>query len=281
MILFKDKEFQRLFERDGFVVTDLLSENEVADLRQLYFDTKADHLSVTDKMHSTCDTGNIELVLMVDERLKAVILPKIGEVLESYEALLASFLVKEIGVGSETEFHQDPTFIDSFSYASANVWVPMQDTDHRNGNLRVIKGSHRMVETMVVTPGCPTPYSSFRHLLDEFAIDIPLRAGQAVIVNHRTIHGATANMSDTERIAAVTAIKSIDAKWRLYFLEPGKAFDYIESYEINTEVFAKLVKNQRPKDAEFLGHISFDFPSMTEREFVTFMYHNGWDKGLS
>jgi hypothetical protein len=271
MPLFKDKNLQHQFERDGFVVTDLLNAKEVEELRAFYLERQAAHLSVEDKMHSTCDTGKLELILEVDQKLKAVILPKVDLLLESYDVLLGSYLVKEIGDGSETGFHQDPTLVDEQQYTSGNVWVALQDTDSQNGNLRVVKGSHRMIDTLIATPNCPVSYGSFRHRLLEFSTEVPVKAGQAIVLNHKMIHGATANHSNQERIAALIAIKSKAAKWRFLYLEPGNSNDQIEDYRLDAHSFATLIKNQRPTDAEFLGYISHDFPQLTEKEFVRFM----------
>lgn len=277
MIVFKNKELQRQFERDGFAVADLLSVQEVADLRHLYYDTKSSHLSVTEKMHSTCDTGNLKLVLQVDDKLKSVILPKLDTILESYEPLLGSFLVKETGDGSETGFHQDPTLVEDRQFTSGNVWVALQDTNSHNGNLRVIKGSHRMVDTLIATPNCPVSYGSFRHRLLEFATEIPVKAGQAIFLNHKLIHGATPNHSQEERIAAIIAIKSAAAQWRFLYMDSN---DRVEAYRIDTRSFASLIKNQRPTEAEFLGHIAFDFPQISEEAFIAFMNNGGHNHGI-
>ncbi len=280
MISFKDTVLQKRFELDGYVVTDLLEDGQVADLRQLYLQNIAAHRQVNDKMRSTCDTGDLELILEVDKKLREIILPSVDKVLNSYDHLLGSFLVKEPGEGSETGFHQDPTLVDDQRYVSGNVWVALQDTDSRNGNLRVIKGSHRMIDTLIVTPDCPVSYSSFRERLLEFSTEVPVKAGQAVFLNHKLIHGASANHSREERIAAIIAIKSKAAEWRFLYLEPGEPHHRIEAYRLDSGSFARLIKNQRPTEAEFLGHVSFEFPTMTEKEFVAFMRTNGHVTGL-
>ncbi len=280
MPIFRDKNLQYLFERDGFVVTDLLNTAEVADLKAFYMERQAAHMSIADKMHSTNDTEKLDLILEVDYKLKEVILPKVDLLLESYDVLLGSYLVKEIGDGSETGFHQDPTMVDQQHYTSGNVWVALQDTDSHNGNLRVVKGSHRMIDTLIATPNCPVSYGSFRHRLLEFSTEIPVKAGQAIVLNHKMIHGATANHSNNERIAAIIAIKSKAAKWRFLYLEPGNSNNQIEDYRIDTQSFASLLKNQRPTHAEFVGYISHDFPQLTEKEFVRFMQTGKRSVGL-
>jgi hypothetical protein len=137
-----------------------------------------------------------------------------------------------------------------------------------------------MVDMLIATPDCPVSYGTFRHRLLEFSTEIPVKAGQAIFLNHKLIHGATANHSQEERIAAIVALKSKAAKWRFLYLEPGDPHDRIEAYRLDSRSFASLIKNQRPTEAEFLGHVSFDFPAMTEKEFVAFMRNNGHVTGL-
>jgi hypothetical protein len=274
VIYFHDISHQQAFEKDGYTLVNLLSEEEVQALRALYFSNKEAHLLVKDKMHSTSDTHNTDLILAVDAAIKDIVLPKAAKVLKEFDVLLGGFLVKEAGMGSETGFHQDPTLVDDPKYVSANIWISLQDTNFQNGNLQLVKGSHRMVDCLVVTPQFPVFYDSFRSILPQYATNVPVKAGQAIVLNNKLIHGASANQTDVERLAVVMAIKSKAAAWTFHYLEPGKDFTEIEKYAIDLQAFASLEKNQRPKNGTFLGKMHFSFPQISETAFLKFMHAN-------
>ncbi len=274
MIYFNDEKHQRAFVKDGFIAIDLLDKDDVDKLRDFYFENKNEHLAVKTKMHSTCDTNHHPLIERVDIKIKEVVLPVLNKILKSYESLLGVYLVKEPGDDSETGFHQDPTLVDGSNFVSANVWIPLQDTNSHNGNLRVIKGSHRLGEILVVTPAFPTIFESFKDDLLDYATEIPVKTGQAIILDNKLIHGATANHSRHERLAVVIAIKSVPAKWSFYFLEPGNEHDKIEQYSIDTFAFSKLEKDHRPSEGKFIGYRKHHFVQLNKKEFEKFMYKN-------
>lgn len=274
MINFSNIENQHQFERDGYTIIDLLEAEEVDALRAFYFENKANHLVVNDKMHSTSDTQNTSLILSVDKKIKKIIVPKLERALTEFDLLIGGFLVKEPGQGSATGFHQDPTLVDSLEHVSANVWIALQDTNHANGNLSVVKGSHRLGDMMVVTPIFPTIFRDFEKELKYFTTELPIKAGQAIILNNKLIHGASVNQTKEERLAIVLAIKSKSANWSFHYLDPEHKNSKIERFRIDLESFASLKKNNRPENGAFIEYIDFDFPRISFEEFKYFMHDN-------
>lgn len=274
MIGFQDIKDQEIFRRDGYVVIDLLNAKEVEKLRELYFTNKEAHLGVDSRVRSTNDTENLELILMINEEISKIVNPCLGQVFNSFDQLIAGFLVKENKENSETGFHQDPTLVDRENTESANVWIALQDTNKHNGNLLLVKGSHRIVDSLVVVPDYPCYYQSFRSKIISYASSVPVRAGQAIILNNKLIHGAHINRSNEERIAVVMAIKSKEAKWVNHYLENGDISNAIEQYDIDTYSFANTIKNQRPFPKEHAREIHFDFPQVDFTEFKAFMQAN-------
>ena len=103
---------------------------------------------------------------------------------------------------------------------------------------------------------------------------MPVKAGQAIILNNKLIHGASVNQSKEERLAVVMAIKSKAANWTFHYLDPEKDNGNIERYRIDLHSFASLQKNNRPHRAEFIEYVDFDFPKISYQEFKAFMHKN-------
>lgn len=274
MIYFQNIAKQNQFEKDGYTIIDLLSIEKVNELKDFYFQNKAAHLAVKDKMHSTCDTNNLDLILKTDEQIQSLVVPEVEKHLSSFTPLFGSFLVKEAGKGSETGLHQDPTLVDKREYVSANIWIALQDTFTKNGNLSVVKGSHRLGDILVVTPKFPTVFENFQDKISAYVTEIPVKKGQAIILNNKLIHGATPNLTKEERIATILAVKSEKAVWSFYFMEKENNHQNIEKFTLNSAAFAHLVKNERPALGKLEGTITHDFPQISFEEFKAFMHEN-------
>jgi ectoine hydroxylase-related dioxygenase (phytanoyl-CoA dioxygenase family) len=271
MIRFKDDRLNDAYMKDGFVTFPLLNEVQVQVLRDTYYKLKGKHLVHQPILHSTSDTADYELVKEVDSVIQNTILREVDKIIDNYETLIGNFLTKEPGLNSETEYHQDPTLVDETKYISGNIWVALQDTSTINGNLKIVKGSHLVCPNVRATPNCPLFFERFKDELDNYSVEVPLKAGEAVFLNHNTVHGATSNLSNNERIAAVLAIKSKEAPWIFYYWEPGTPVDSVELYSISPESFSRLVKNQRPAHGKLLGRLNPQFRVIDKKEFDVFM----------
>lgn len=270
MIRFKDKEKEKQFYNNGYVVIDILSDDEIAQLKKLYFNHKEKHLSNKETTHSTCDTNNPDLIKYIDKEVAKILLPKAKKVLYDFDYMLSVFLTKEPGSKNTTGFHQDPTLIDKENAVSANIWIPLQDVNADNGCLRFIKGSHKFGNLLVVTPDFPTFYEKFENNLSHFETQVFMKAGQGIVFDNKIIHGATANHLKTERLAIVSVIKSAGCDWVYYYMDKEKGATKIEKYVMDYENYVRYPKGRRPQ-TKLIGEISHKFEQASFVQFLRFM----------
>lgn len=115
-------------------------------------------------------------------------------------------IAKPSSPASEVPLHQDEAFWgEATEYHSITVWFPLQDTDARNGCLRVVPRSHRLdVIAHRSIGGDPTNNGLEIVAPERFAaVCVPLRCGDASVHHCRTIHGSGANRSGGDRYAYV------------------------------------------------------------------------------
>lgn len=265
--IFKDAALQEQFERDGFVKMKLLDAAKADELYQYFISQQAEHDVVQGRYLSTTHTNNPDLIRKVDEHLKAAVLPELGRIFQNYEPMMCTYITKQPGPGSETILHQDPTFVDEQQYVSANIWIALHDINHENGNLFFVPGTHRLSSSLRVTPDCPTAYDGVKDLMMENIREIPVKKGEAILINHAVVHGATPNLSNGPRIAAVMAIRTAGSDWIYHFLEKGAGYDKIEKYEVNLETFVTLQRDGRPTSGRLIGNIKWDFPQISREDF--------------
>jgi hypothetical protein len=264
--IFRDKKVQADFEREGFVKIPLLNRAQVDRLLNGYEKNRPEHDKIKAFHHTSTDTADMALIKEEDSLIKETLVTELNKMMESYKPLVGCFHIKEVGTGSATGMHQDPTFVDDNKYMSANVWVALQDINAPNGNLFFIPGSHRVSQSLRVTPGYAPYYASYADKLRNNATEVPLKAGEAVVFYNATIHGATDNRSDRQRLAATLLLCSEEAQWQIYFSDSSQDKP-IEKYNLDFEAFIEMPKNGKPSASLLTERLTYEFPIIPEEEF--------------
>jgi len=274
MIEFKNKSLQASFEKNGFAVLNLLDNQAIELLIERYKDLETLHNNKDPYLFSTLDNENLNLSKNVETIIQDVCLPKINQELRHFDYLFSTYLIKKTSQNNPTPFHQDPTLVDNKESISANIWIALEDTAINKGSLRFIPGSHRIIDSLVVTPDFYTYYHTFQHKLKHYCVDIQLKKGQAVIFNNKLVHGAYANNSGKDRIAAVVAVKSTSSPWCYHYLANKEKEGLVEKYYLNKDFYSTIKKNERPQSFLKKESFNFQFPSISYREFQLFMIKN-------
>ncbi len=125
-----------------------------------------------------------------------------------------SVLVKEPGAHEKTAFHQDMAYFHLEGDLVCTTWVPLDPVSAATGAVRFVAGSHRdrtkyrpnmFVTTMALpdTEGADVPdYDERRG--EARIISYDTEPGDITVHHARTIHGAYANASPTQRRRAIS-----------------------------------------------------------------------------
>lgn len=237
----KDENIKRQLESRGYAVVDLIPEQKVDALLENY---RQDRPSVQSSgFHSTMFVNNADYRKRTDAFLKTNLQSALGKWFSEFEILFANYIVKEPRSESAVGIHQDWAFVDEDKYTSYNVWFPLVDTDTNNGCLWVLPGSH--------TLGCqprysPSDFSVDSSVIEEYAIPVHLKAGQAVIYHSGLIHYSTDNRS--ENIRPAVGLVCIPAGVQpLHFFREG---NIIEKFHVDSEFYTKHTVDGRPNGYE-------------------------------
>lgn len=264
--LFQSEDFQQQFEQDGFVKVSLLSPTQAKELMEAYKTVASAHEQINIPYITTSHSNNAALIMLVDDMLQKVIAPELDKVLVNYKLLFGNFLVKMPVVDSQTDPHQDITFVDESKYASVNVWVALQDTTPENGCMYFMRGSHNLMPTIRPTHDYKWAYENVKEEIKKHAEIFPAKAGDAFIFNHAVLHGSFANTSTEPRIAAVVAAYHAEAPLIHYYL-PSSNSNRLQKYSMNKEAYLHFVKQQPPAKGVYIADEEFDFKQLTPNEF--------------
>ena len=264
--VFKSAELQDKLEKDGYVIVDFYSEEEVKAATDLYY-----------KIHPADEKGFYPATYSFDKKfrdemdkgLKEIDSRSIENYLTDVKVVCASYIVKTPGPESGMSIHQDMSLIDESRFTGINIWIPLVDLTVENGTLFLLPGSHRIFPTY--------RGSSIREFFSDVMDDmldylhpVFIKAGQAVIFDQSIIHYSDANLSDSVRIVTNTYFTHQDAAfrtayWNKDFGNKVELFDQEDSFMTDFEQFGHNI-HDRPKIGKSLGLVEYNFPKISEAD---------------
>ena len=206
---FLDARLEAAYRRDGYVTVPLLDPDEVATLRALYEDlgTPAGDPE-REGTFNTWNTFDAAYKSAVDAGVIAVLGPHLAALFDRQRILLSNFLVKYPGDRGEMPIHQDTSMVLEPEHSSAEVWVALEDTGADNGELWMVPGSQDWVPTIRgINAWFHSPFTAVEERIRaRHAIGVPMKAGEATVFNHATLHFSRPNRTDRPRLAAITDV---------------------------------------------------------------------------
>ena len=218
------------FREDGFLaIHGLTTEDEIARLRGIYdrlFDSKVgyergrqlDMVSPDDSAAAPAQLTQILNPVEFAPELRETLFRKnalaVAQQLLGADATLwfEHAISKPAVHGAATPWHQDEAHRNDLgiAYQQVSFWLPLQEATVGNGCLRYIPGSNR---GPVLTHRSPNNDPRIMALECAGGFDpsretfVPLTAGDAVVHDSLTLHGAGPNRTDTPRRAYIMAFR--------------------------------------------------------------------------
>ena len=252
----RDAAQQQQLEELGYVVVDLMSEDQVATMA-----TAVDAIFVEQRsgFYASNMSNDHDARRAADALVRPFLVEVVGDDLfVDHEAFTASLLVKWPDANSSFHTHQDWTMVDERRYRTVNVWCPLVDTDEHNGALAVLPGSHRHLREIRCSPMPPSFHRSAGWEVGHAAmVKVPVRAGQAIVFDHALLHASPPNCSERWRPAVAAAFKPRSARLLHWYL-PDPDGSELEVFEVGSSFFTDFDIGDRP-----------DWPQVAVDEFTS------------
>jgi len=245
---FRDRSLNSQYHRDGYLTMPLAGRQEIDLLRALY--ERISQREATG-FHTTHFSTDRELKRTVHEGVCAILLPLLAPVLNEYTPVFGNFMVKEAVGDSPVPMHADWAYVDEHEHISVSVWIPLIDTDERNGCLAVIPGSHRLSHHIrgPRIPQWDVPCNF--ELIDALGRPLPMRAGEAVIYDHRLLHYSDPNASGEVRPAVNLSLVPKGVPMFHYAIPEGET--EVHAFAVgHPEFFVEYDNFQMPDSGELL-----------------------------
>ncbi|MCB9234550.1 MAG: phytanoyl-CoA dioxygenase family protein [Bacteroidia bacterium] len=256
--VFKNPIHQHQFELDGYIVVpDFLLPQDIEHLTRNYYELK-DISDVGVGFHSTSHSKNLAYKRAVNQSIQEIFMPKAHLLIHDYQPLVANYTVKEPGQASFFDFHLDWSMVNEREHTSLTIWTPLVDVNATNGNLWVLRGSHKLGYTLRGGPGLFLFASDEvnQPLAPKFEkVVMALRAGTAVIYDHRLFHGSPPNLSGERRLAInQTLCPAATQSWHYHQLSDS----LLEVFEVDPDFYCRYDMGTRPSDVKSLGTLRIE-----------------------
>jgi len=275
--MFYDPKLQEQFDKEGYVIIDLLSGQQVEELKQQYFDLEAirggmrkeydvqfeDQKEITYEF--TFIDSNINYKQLVYDKVTEVFVPLINKFLVNYQPIIANYIHKSSHKG-EVPMHQNWAFVDEWKYTSISVWCPLVDSNEKNGTLQVVPGSHKRFAPV---RGPLIPWE-LEHLKEEIIshdmLPFRIKAGQAAIIDDSIIHYSAPNQTEGLRLAIQLIMIPPGTPSIHYHMTQENDKQVIKVYEVDREFYMAFHPWLKPKEQKLIKtlpykKINIDYPT--------------------
>ncbi|MBS1618319.1 MAG: phytanoyl-CoA dioxygenase family protein [Bacteroidetes bacterium] len=262
--ILRDPILDRRLLDEGYVVVPFLYGAEVAELVETYYKT---HPRDLQGMAATAHLPDLDMRLQMNEAVKRVFDRAIQEHFIHANPLGGSFIAKGKGQQGTLSPHQDWNIVDEREYRSFNIWVPLVDLHADNGPICIQPYSHQWLSTYR-SANIGSAYQQVDVPLWETMQRLYMKAGEALIYDHRLIHASGENKTDEIRLAAVYGVIPEEADMYYYH---GKDDHTVEIYSSNKEFFLYENIFEGPRKLQKVGEVAYNYPRVDMAGFLKYL----------
>lgn len=240
---FINPDLQKTFDNKGFVVIDLLDSSEIKALQMIYNQYPAQKVADFQVSNYEKDPQKNKAI---DFAIKRIISKKISTHINGYRMLSAYFYIKFPGQKSSFYIHKDWNIVDESKNSSMHIWIPLADTNIKNGNLFFCPFEYKLNRpSFRGSPGFEYPKTGFisRFVNNRFQKDVFTKEGQAICFKHKMTHGSRANNTETQRVAAGVSILPVNAQMIHYHMDKN---DNIQKFNVSDDFYLDFDLNSYP-----------------------------------
>jgi hypothetical protein len=255
------------FLRAGYVVLDLLSEEDIHNLQRAFAEVEQWHQF--DFVASVL-IPNVELRRSIHQSVAPVFERSLLPVLDQYKIVLGNFAAKRASSAlGKMPLHQDNTFVEEGERTGITLWCPLVDVAEHNGWLGVVPGSHRL-DNPYREPS-PLPYPQYEGVIEATYLRyLPMRAGQALLMDNRLIHGSMPNLSEAMR--PVAAGVAIPAESPLLCCHAEETTEEVHVYQVPDDFYLRHVMRTVPKEGQLHKTVPRSIEALTTEK-MELMFH--------
>lgn len=240
-----DAPSDRRLQRDGFVLIPFVDPARVQELRQRFLEA----VPGGQGFHSDLVLDDRARRRRVRDEIDAAIGDDARALFDDHEVFLCNYLCKWPGPDSELYLHRDWMYVDERADARTHVvWVALQDITGANGQLQVLRGSHRL-DPSLRGPGLEPAWISDESAIRPRLLSVPVPAGHAVVFDNALVHCSFPNLTDEPRVAVAVGMRPRSAPLVHFRRSDGR---HAERFDVDESFFLECTPQQLAVEAPVL-----------------------------
>ncbi len=268
--VFRNPDLQKQFDKTGYVVIDLLSQDQAKELLALYDSIDGVKGTLNTNKNNTYELSFFEKDAESKRRkfdaIYSFYKPHLDKFLDNYKPIIINLFSKQHGIG-EVPIHQNWTFVDERKFTSISVWCPLQDVSRENGTLEVVPGSHKVI-CDYRGPSIPWVFDNLNQLMKEkYMVPLELKVGQVGVIDDGVIHYSGDNHTQRDRRAVQLIMKPADVP-TIHCYKDSPDSDKINIMEVEDDYFFDFNMWDKPREGKNLHTITFPIKKLSEEELV-------------
>ncbi len=259
--VFNDNNLEEKFQKDGYVIIDFLSENEVEDLRKNYFETISNSGGLITEQEAKIDNQitydftfidkNIEYKKLVFDLITSKFAKQVKNYLADYRPIIANFIRKKTAAG-EVPLHQNWAFVDERKCTSVSIWCPLVDSNEKNGTLQVVPGSQKRFGE-IRGPMIHWELENIKNdIIGKHLVPMNIKAGQAVVLCDSIVHYSAINKTDELRLAIQLILLPSEEKSIHYHMNPAESKTKVDVLEVDVDFYMQFNPWKKPENVKVL-----------------------------
>lgn len=258
---FFNERDQANFFKSGYLIKNDVPSSITERLQNLYQCNRGFHLGA---FSASMMDPDISYRVRVNNCIAALIGPYLDSLIDSYKGVYYGFAVKQPSLNGALPLHRDISFIDETTASGLSVWMPLVDTNEKNGALEVVPKSHQLFREPRA-PGSPFPGTDIeQEIRAKHLRRLNIKAGQMVIMDHATYHSSEPNRSTNERPVVAGVIVPKEMTLQYYHREQLTGKASLECYQVTDNFYQSHTIGLRPQQVNMVERIDEVVTRLTE-----------------
>lgn len=285
--VFKDPRTEEEFQKEGYVVVDFLSADEIEHLKNKFFELLPESGGNITASESGFDIDisydftfidkNIDFKRKVFNEITAKLGTHMNDRLNNYRPIIANYIRKTEGAG-EVPLHENWAFADEKKCSTVSIWCPLVDATVENGTLQVVPGSHKRFGE-ARGPMVPWELEEIREvIIDKYLKPMVIPAGKAVILDDSIVHYSAPNRTPGLRLAIQLICIPDELPSLHYHMDPSADDNKIKVLEVDREFYMNFNPWQFPTGLQAVDTIDHHLKIINEETFASRLYGKRFDE---
>lgn len=261
--LLKKESLNQQLAENGFVVFNYLDSEAVAELKAFF---EAHHAQSPEGFYATAHVEDLAFRQAMNDKIKAVMAPFWDDHFDQATALGGTFIAKPPGPKGILPPHADWNIVDEGHSRSFNLWIPLVDTHAENGAVHVLPFSHDWFDAHR-GPGISNPFEPVTNEIWKYLHPLEMKAGEALLYDHRLLHASPINKTDELRLACVYGVVPEGEAMRFHCEDRG----LLKAFHSSPEFFMEGNPEEGPGKLELVGILPYEWPLVHKEDLQAFL----------